>query len=139
MILQNLIIDLATVELDVQIDAGSKGKTTKAEMKVLPKMNITYNVFDFITPKGGPLAAPARLKSDFVSSTAYNPKIYSDKAKAESLFSKMFSLKSKPNVDFDPRIVVSITKEDYIAAAKDLFTQYSQEFAKALVVGAKGK
>ncbi|EON74960.1 hypothetical protein ADIS_4654 [Lunatimonas lonarensis] len=138
MILQNIVIDFATVELDVDVDAGRKGKTTTAEMKVLPKMSITYNAFDFITPKGGPLGAPARLKSDFVSNKEYNGKIYSDKAKAESLFSKMFSLKSRPNVDFDPRIV-SISKEDYIAAAKDLFTQYSQEFAKALVVGAKGK
>lgn len=137
MILQNLTIDFSTVELDVKLDAGVKGKSTTAEMKILPKMRITYNTMDFITPKGGPNSAPASLVGEFVSEKEYNANIYSDKSKAESLFKQFFSL-SAPNVDFDPRIV-EMSKEDYIAAAKDLFTQYSKEFAKALVVGAKGK
>lgn len=136
MILQNIQIDFTTVELDVDLSAGRKGKTTTAEMKVLPKMRISYNTFDFIGPKGGPNPAPARMNDEFISNKAYNAKIYSDKAKAETLFSKMFSLKGKPDVNFDPRIV-EMSKEDYKTAARDLFTQYSQEFAKALVVGAK--
>ncbi|MFD2201529.1 hypothetical protein [Shivajiella indica] len=137
MILQNLTIDFSTVELDVQLDAGVKGKSTTAEMKILPKMRITYNTMDFITPKGGPNSAPASLVGEFVSDKEYNAKIYSDKNKAESLFKQFFSL-SAPNVDFDPRII-EMSKEDYIAAAKHLFTEYSKEFAKTLVVGAKGK
>ncbi|MCH7413455.1 hypothetical protein MM213_08165 [Belliella sp. R4-6] len=137
MILQNLTIDFSTVELDVKLDAGVKGKTTTAEMKILPKMRITYNTMDFITPKGGPNSAPASLNSEFISGKEYNANIYSDKEKAASLFKKFFAI-SVPSVDFDPRII-EISKEDYIAASKDLFTQYSKEFAKALVVGAKGK
>lgn len=138
MILQNINVDFSTVELDVELDAGRKGKTTKAEMKVLPKMRISYNTFDFIGPKGGPNSASASMSSEFVSNKEYNARIYADKAKAESLFSKWFSLKSRPNVDFDPRIV-EISREDYMNAARDLFTQYSQAFASTLVVGAKGK
>ncbi|MBW3468974.1 hypothetical protein [Arthrospiribacter ruber] len=138
MILQNLNVDFSTVELDVQLDAGRKGKTTTAEMKVLPKMRISSNSFDFIGPKGGPSSAPASLNGEFVSDKEYNARIYSDKKKAESLFSQWFSLKSKPSVDFDPRIV-EITREDYMTAARDLFTQYSQSFANTLVVGAGGK
>ncbi|MGY6521627.1 MAG: hypothetical protein ACXIUD_07855 [Mongoliitalea sp.] len=136
MILQNLIVDFSTVELDVKIDAGTKGKATAAEMKIVPKMRITYNAIDWITPKGGPSSAPSKLKEEFVSKNEYNANIYSDPKKAETLFE--FFFKGKPPVDFDPRII-SISKEDYIAAAKDLFTQYSQEFAKTMVVGAKGK
>lgn len=137
MILQNINIDFTTVELDVQLDAGRKGKTTTAEMKVYPKMRISYNTFDFIGPNGGPNAAPASLTSEFVASRTYNAKIYSDKAKAESLFSKLFSLKGKPDVNFDPRIV-EMSKEDYKAAAKELFTEYSREFAKTLASVANG-
>ncbi|EOZ92327.1 hypothetical protein A33Q_4420 [Indibacter alkaliphilus LW1] len=138
MILQNINVDFSTVELDVELDAGRRGKTTSAEMKVLPKMRISYNTFDFIGPKGGPNSAPASMSSEFVSNKEYKANIYSDKAKAESLFSKWFSLKSRPDVDFDPRIV-EISREDYMAAARDLFTQYSQAFANTLVVGARGK
>ncbi|AFL84198.1 hypothetical protein Belba_1591 [Belliella baltica DSM 15883] len=137
MILQNLTIDFSTVDLEVEIDAGTRGKTTTAEMKILPKMRITYNIMDFITPKGGPNSAPASLSTEFISSKEYNANIYTDKDKAESLFKKFFAI-GVPSVDFDPRII-EMSKEDYMAAAKDLFTQYSQEFAKALVVGAKGK
>ncbi|MCH7402903.1 hypothetical protein ACFOUP_16740 [Belliella kenyensis] len=137
MILQNLTIDFSTVELDIEIDAGTRGKTTTAAMKILPKMRITYNTMDFITPKGGPNSAPASLSSEFVSSKEYTANIYSDKEKAASLFKKFFAI-NVPSVDFDPRII-EMSKEDYIAASKDLFTQYSREFAKALVVGTKGK
>lgn len=135
---QNLDIDFSTVELDVELDAGRRGKTTTAEMKVLPKMRITYNTFDFFAKNGSPSSTPARMTAEFVSDKEYKAQIYSDKAKAESLMSKLFSLKGKPDVNFDPRIV-EMSKEDYMASAKDLFTQYSKEFAKALVVGAKGK
>lgn len=135
---QNLDIDFSTVELDVELDAGRRGKTTSAEMKVLPKMRITYNTFDFIDKNGSPSSTPARLTADFVSEKEYNGVISKDKAKAESLMSKLFSLKGKPDVNFDPRII-EMSKEDYIASSKDLFTQYSKEFAKTLVVASKGK
>ncbi|MFN3800803.1 hypothetical protein [Belliella pelovolcani] len=135
---QNIDVDFSTVELDVDLDAGRRGKTTSAEMKVVPKMRITYNTFDFISKNGSPSSTPARLNADFISDKEYSAVISKDKAKAESLMSKLFSLKAKPDVNFDPRII-EMSKEDYIAASKDLFTQYSKEFAKALVVGAKGK
>lgn len=137
MILQNINIDFTTVELDVKLDAGQKGKTTTAEMKVHPKMRVSYNTFDFLGADGSPSSAPAELKSEFVAGKAYNAKIYTDKAKAESLFNQIFSLKSKPDVNFDPRIV-EMSKEDYKAAARELFTEYSREFAKTLASVANG-
>lgn len=135
MVLQNIDIDFATVELDVQLDAGRRAKVTTAETRVVPKMRITYNTFDFIGKGGGPNSAPATLSSEFISKNDYEARLYKDKAKAESLFSTLFSI-GKPDIDFDPTIV-EISKENYKSAARDLFQQYSQEFTKALVVGAK--
>lgn len=135
---QNMDIDFSTVELDVALDAGTKGKTTSAEMKVLPKMRITYNTFDFIDKNGSPSSTPARLTADYVSEKEYNAVISKDKAKAESLMSKLFSLKPKPDVNFDPRII-EMSREDYISSAKDLFTLYSKELANTLAVASKGK
>jgi hypothetical protein len=135
---QNIDLDFSTVELDVDLDAGTKRKVTSAEMKVLPKMRITYNTFDFIAKNGSPASTPARMTEEFISDKEYNAVISKDKDKAESLMSKLFSLKPKADVNFDPRII-EMSKEDYIESAKYLFTLYSKEFAKALVLGSQGK
>jgi hypothetical protein len=135
---QNIDLDFSTVELDVDLDAGTKRKVTSAEMKVLPKMRISYNTFDFIAKNGSPAGTPARMIEEFISDKEYNAVISKDKEKAESLMSKLFSLKPKADVNFDPRII-EMSKEDYIESAKYLFTQYSKEFAKALVLASQGK
>lgn len=137
MILQNLDIDFATVELDVELDAGQRGKSTKAETKVLPKMRITYNTFDFIGPKGGPNGTPCRMVAEMVSEKSYQATIVRDKTKGESLFKSIFSI-GKPDVNFDP-FIVEMSKEDYKAAAKDMFGQYCKAFVATLSQAAKGK
>jgi hypothetical protein len=136
MLLQNIDIDFSTVTLDVKLDAGTKGKVTKANTEVLPKMRITYNTFDFVGAGGGPNSAPGTITEEMVASNSYQAKIYRDKAKGESLFKSIFSLKMKPDVNFDP-FIVEIQKDAYKAAARDLFKQYSQAFAQSLATAAK--
>lgn len=126
LLLQNLDINFSTVELDVDVSAGVKRSVTEAQTKVLPKMSISRNVFDFLG-KNGP-GAYAALKEDYVSSKEYKARIYQDKEKGKSMLEKMFSLKGA-TIEFDPYIV-EMDKNTYKTAATELFRQYAKDFAK---------
>ncbi|TFV97488.1 hypothetical protein E4S40_02195 [Algoriphagus kandeliae] len=132
-LLQNIDIDFSTVELKVGLEAGVKRKVTSADVQVFPKMRISKATFDFIGKIGSPNNVSANLEGDFVSEKPYKARIYQDKTKSDSFIKKFFAV-NPPNIDFDP-FIVEMTKEDYIAAARDLFRDYAKEFAKVLVVG----
>lgn len=99
-------------------------------------MKIKNNNIGIVDKTGSMPVAPVSLKGDFISDIKYEAKLFTDKKKSESLFNQLFPLK-KMDVDFDP-IIVEMSKETYINASKHLFRIYSQEFAKALAVGANG-
>lgn len=134
MLLTNLDIDFSTVELDVDLAAGTKRSVTTAETKVLPKMRITRNTFDFIGKGGSPSTAPAELVSEYVADKTYSAQIFQDASKSKSLIEKVMGSGAK--IDFDP-FIVEMSKDTYKQAAKDLFRQYAQDFAKALAKGSK--
>ncbi|TNF43404.1 MAG: hypothetical protein EP311_03195 [Cytophagales bacterium] len=127
LLLQNIDINFATVELDVQLDAGTKKSVTTAETKVLPKMNISRNTFDFVG-KNGANNASAELAMEYVANKEYKANIYKDSEKGKSLFNKMFGI-GGATIEFDP-FIVEMDKETYKAAARDMFRQYAQDFAK---------
>ncbi|MBC6367962.1 hypothetical protein [Algoriphagus sp. AK58] len=131
--LNNVDVDFSTVELNVSLDAGTQGKTTSADTKIFPKMRISRNTMDFIGKGGAPSTAPATLVSEYVANKEYEAKIYKDTAKSKSLIDKMTGSGAK--IDFDP-FIVEMSKDTYKQAARDLFRQYAQDLAKALVVGA---
>lgn len=135
-LLQNISIDFSTVEMNVAIDAGRKGKTTTADTKVLPKMHINDNSFYFVG-KNGSADYPGKLNGEYISEKEYSAKIYRDKEKGKSLFTKMFAI-GTPSIDFDP-FIVEMSKETYKDAARELFTQYSKDFASSLAIAANGK
>ncbi|WP_111392952.1 hypothetical protein [Algoriphagus aquaeductus] len=128
--LNNVDVDFSTVELNVSLDAGTKGKTTTADTKVFPKMRISRNTMDFIGKGGSPSTAPATMVSEYVANKEYEAKIYKDTAKSKSLIDKMMGSGAK--IDFDP-FIVEMSKDTYKQAARDLFRQYAQDLAKALV------
>lgn len=134
-LLTNLDVDFSTVEMNVNLDAGIKKSVTQADTKVVPKMRITRNTFDFIGKGGAPNSTSASLVSEFIANKEYSAKIYQDAAKSKSLMNKMFGIGGAA-IEFDP-FIVEMSKETYKEAARDLFRQYAQEFSKAVVVGAK--
>jgi len=125
LLLQNLDINFSTVELDVDLDAGVKRAVTTASTKVLPKMSISKNTFNFVG-KNGP-GAFAEIKEEYISDKEYTGKIYQDAEKGKSFMEEMFGL--GPTIDFDP-FIVEIDKETYKNAARDLFRAYAKDFAK---------
>lgn len=130
-LLNNIDIDFSTVELNVSLDAGTKRSVTTADTKVIPKMRISRNTFDLIGKGGSANLVPATLMSEYVSGKEYSAKIYKDTAKSKSLLEGIFAI-GVPNIDFDP-FIVEMSKETYMQSARDLFRQYAQDFAKALV------
>jgi hypothetical protein len=152
-VMQNLDIDFSNVELEVEfqsrmrvstnnvgyykVTSSDNNKSTDANFNVYPVMKIKNNNVGLVDKTGSMPQSPIMLKEDFVSDKPYEAKLYTDKKKSESLFNQIFSLKRKMDVDFDP-IIVEMTKEIYMDASRDLFTQYSREFAKALAAGANG-
>ncbi len=47
-LLNNIDVDFSTVELNVSLDAGTRKSVTTADTKVISKMRISQNTFDFI-------------------------------------------------------------------------------------------
>ncbi|PRY86259.1 hypothetical protein [Mongoliibacter ruber] len=152
-LMQNLDIDFSNVELDVdfksrmrvstsnvgyyKVTSSDNSTSTDASYNVYPVMKIKNNNMGIVDKSGSMPAAPVSLKEDFVSDIPYEANLYTDKKKSESLFTQLFSLKRKVDVDFDP-IIVEMSKEAYMDASRHLFRKYSQEFAKTLAIGAKG-
>lgn len=133
--LNNIDVDFSTVEMNVSLDAGAKRSVTTADTKVIPKMRISRNTFDFIGKGGSPSTAPATLVSEYVSNKEYTAKVYKDAAKSKGLLEEIFAV-GVPTIDFDP-FIVEMSKDTYKEAARDLFRQYAQDLAKALVAGGK--
>ncbi|GMQ23656.1 hypothetical protein Aoki45_03380 [Algoriphagus sp. oki45] len=126
MLLQNIDINFATVELDASMEASTKRKVTTAETKVIPKMNISRNTFDFVG-KNGP-GASAELIVEYLADKEFDAKIYQDPEKGRSLFGQIFGV-GIPTIEFDP-FIVEMDKETYKSAARDLFRKYAQDFAR---------
>lgn len=127
LLLQNIDINFATVELDASVEASSIRKVTTAETKVIPKMNISRNTFDFVG-KNGPNNASAEMTVEYLADKEFDAKIYQDPEKGRSLFGQIFGV-GIPTIEFDP-FIVEMNKETYKSAARDLFRKYAQDFAK---------
>ena len=135
-LLQNFDINFSVVDVDVDLAAGTKRTVTSATTEVFPRMNISRNTFN-ILGKNGPASAHAEITQEYKAEKEYGARIYQDPEKGKKLLEKMFSLKGA-TIEFEP-FIVEMDKETYIAAAKDLFRQYSKDFASVYADVLKGK
>lgn len=144
MLLHNLDVDFSFIKLEADVQGGwnysgsSTIKTTNASVQVFPIMNIPDLKLVTIGSNGSISTVPITLKSTYLSQKTYEAKMYQDKKKSESLFTQMFSLKRKRDIEFDP-MIIELSKEDYIRAAKDMFRQYASDLAKAIDYSQKNK
>jgi hypothetical protein len=144
MLLHNIDVDFAVVKIDAEVGGGwsyggsSKYKSTKANLQVFPIMNISDLKLTLVNSTGSITPTPIRLKDSFLAEKSYPAKMYHDEKKSESLFMKMFSLKAKRDIEFDP-MIIEMEKEVYMNAARDLFRQYSAELAKEIAYSQSNK
>ena len=142
--LQNLDIDFSSVIIEADVKAGvvketqlnwpGTYKNTEAKSQVIPAMKVLNNQLVLVDNKGTPHVF--ELKNEFISDKPFNGKLYQDKKQSETMLNKMFSMKRKANVEFDP-VIVEMNKEEYLSAAKHLFELYSKELAAAIVAARK--
>lgn len=144
-LLPNIDVDFCVIKLDAEVEGGwnysgsSTFKSTNANCEVFPVMNISELTLSTIGSNGSVSigATNITLKEPFMAEKSYQAKMYQDKEKSKSLFKKLFAL-GVPDVEFNP-MIIELSKEDYMNAARDLFRQYGEALAKAVKYSQQNK
>ncbi len=122
-LLQNITINFATMKIEAKID----GVDFSSEATIIPRMSISKNTFDFFGNDGVNNVAASLLAPPYIANTSYNANIYQNASKGKGLLEALFT--NMNNIEFDP-FIVDMNKDMYMKYARDLFRQYSSDFAK---------
>lgn len=143
LMIKNVDVDFSFIMIEGSVkggwnrNSGANYKNTEAKMEVLPVMNVKDVKLSLAGSTGSVAPTPIVLKDTYTASKSYEASLYQDAKKSESLFVKLFAFKRK-DIEFDP-MIIEVDKEVLMNAARDLFKEYSKDFAETVLYATQNK